>query len=355
MQPVPWILALVLHGAAPAPGLPAGEPFVVEEDPAEVLVGAYKDALKGWKQDYRLAFGREERAALDERHPAVSFLPRFVTAGEAGDGSALLWATRLADDARLAEDERKGLKHGAYTRLVAEFGNSPWFREVVVAVDEDREDLGVDVAADLLEHVAEHGATAALKAEALWRWGGLLIDTEQPDRRAAGLAIWERLFAEHPRTVQSARARAEYDLEKHLGIGSVARDFEATDLQGRAFRLSDYRGKVVVLDFWGFWCPACRRSLPHLARLVERHADEPFALLGVNSDTDLESVRSQVKGQHVTWRNAFDGGPKGPLSRAWRVRSFPTVYVLDHEGRIRARNIHGEDLDRKVAELLAEL
>ncbi|MAF65412.1 MAG: hypothetical protein CMJ84_07125 [Planctomycetes bacterium] len=344
-------LALAFGGAAPAP---AQEP-PAEERAGEVLVESYKDALKTWKQDYRLAFGREEREALDRRHPAVAFLSRFEARGEAGDGKALLWATRLVDDARRSAAERKALKRRSYTRLVAEYGGRPWFREVLLAVDEDRTDLGWETAADLLSQVAERGVTSGLRAEALWRWGGLLIDTEDPPQRAAGLAIWERLFAEHPRTVQGARARAEYDLEKHLGIGSVARDFEATDLQGRTFHLSDYRGQVVVLDFWGFWCPTCRRALPHLVRLAERHADEPFAILGVNSDTDLESVRSQVKGQHVTWRNAFDGGPKGPLARAWRVRSFPSVYVLDHEGRIRARNVHGEALDRKVADLLAEL
>ncbi|MED6335842.1 MAG: TlpA disulfide reductase family protein [Planctomycetota bacterium] len=354
MQRCLLILLAALSGAWLADARLGQDP-PADESASEALVEAYKDALKIWKQDYRLAFGLEEREALSERHPAVGFLPRFETCGAGGDGKALLWATRLVDDARGTAAERKALKRRCYERLVEEFGARSWFREAVVAIDEDRADIGSATAATLLAKVAEQGATSALRAEALWRWGGLLIDSERPDQRAAGLAIWERLFAEYPRTLQSARARQEYELEKHLGIGSVARDFEATDLQGRKFKLSDYRGKVVVLDFWGFWCPTCRRALPHLVQLNQRLADEPFAILGVNTDSDAEAVRSQLSGQHVNWRNAFDGSRNGPLTRAWRVRSFPTVYVLDHEGRIRARNVHGDALDRKVLELLAEM
>lgn len=96
---------------------------------------------------------------------------------------------------------------------------------------------------------------------------------------------------------------------------------------------------------------------PHERSLVKRLADEPFALLGVNSDQDLEQLQLRLEKESITWRSFWNGpeGTNGPISTAWGVRSWPTIYVLDAKGVIRFKDVRGGALDRAVDTLLAEL
>ena len=96
---------------------------------------------------------------------------------------------------------------------------------------------------------------------------------------------------------------------------------------------------------------------PHERSLVKRLADEPFALIGVNSDPDLDELRPRLEEESITWRSFWNGpdGTGGPISQAWGVRSWPTIYVLDAEGVIRFKNVRGEAMDEAVDELLAEM
>ncbi len=95
---------------------------------------------------------------------------------------------------------------------------------------------------------------------------------------------------------------------------------------------------------------------PHERSLVKRLADRPFALLGVNSDRDRDALKKVLQEEKITWRSFWNGGGTGgPISTAWRVRGWPTIYVLDANGVIRARDVRGEAMDRAVDALLAEL
>jgi hypothetical protein len=91
---------------------------------------------------------------------------------------------------------------------------------------------------------------------------------------------------------------------------------------------------------------------PHERSLVEKFAGKPFAILGVNSDPDRDRIREIVKEKALTWRSWWDGGTDGPIATRWNVRGWPTVYIIDHEGVIRARDPHGEQIDRALAELV---
>jgi hypothetical protein len=89
---------------------------------------------------------------------------------------------------------------------------------------------------------------------------------------------------------------------------------------------------------------------------VERLAGEPFALIGVNSDKDREALKQTMLDEKITWRSFWNGGStSGPISTRWNVSGWPTIYVIDAEGRIRFKNVRGEKMDAAVDELLAEL
>lgn len=94
---------------------------------------------------------------------------------------------------------------------------------------------------------------------------------------------------------------------------------------------------------------------PHERSLVKRLEGKPFALLGINSDP-RERLRQAMKRENITWRSWWDGGnTRGPIAKAWNVKGWPTIYVLDHKGVIRYKEVRGKEMDKAVDTLLKEL
>ena len=94
---------------------------------------------------------------------------------------------------------------------------------------------------------------------------------------------------------------------------------------------------------------------PHERSLVKRLQGKPFALLGINSDKNLNELHAAMIEEQITWRSWWDGGSTGgPIATLFGVRSWPTIYVLDHKGVIRYKNVRGEALDEAVDTLLEE-
>jgi len=141
-----------------------------------------------------------------------------------------------------------------------------------------------------------------------------------------------------------------------LTLGASAPDIVGTDLDGRALRLSDYRGKVVVVTFSGEWCGICRSEYPYHRFLMELYRDWPFALLSVESGADREVARRAKIERGLLYRSWWDGAPRrdapGTIATAWGVSGWPTTYVLDEKGAIRAIDPRKEDLLKVVRQLL---
>ena len=94
---------------------------------------------------------------------------------------------------------------------------------------------------------------------------------------------------------------------------------------------------------------------PHERSLVMRLQGKPFALLGINSDKNLNQLHAAMTQERITWRSWWDGGSTGgPIATMFGVRSWPTIFVLDHKGVIRYKNVRGEALDQAVDSLLEE-
>ncbi len=96
---------------------------------------------------------------------------------------------------------------------------------------------------------------------------------------------------------------------------------------------------------------------PHERSLVKQLAGKPFALIGVNSDKDREALKEVMKEKNITWRSFWNGeeGTRGPISTKWNVRGWPTIYLLDAEGVVRYKGVRGDDMDRALESLLAEI
>ncbi|MCP3903699.1 MAG: TlpA family protein disulfide reductase, partial [Planctomycetes bacterium] len=85
----------------------------------------------------------------------------------------------------------------------------------------------------------------------------------------------------------------------------------------------------------------------HERSLVQQMEDKPFAIIGVNSDRDMEKIRKVCETEDLSWRSFWNGpdGTRGPIAKRWNVSSWPTIYLLDHEGVIHAKNLRGAQLD----------
>lgn len=95
---------------------------------------------------------------------------------------------------------------------------------------------------------------------------------------------------------------------------------------------------------------------PHERSLVEEMSGRPFALIGVNSDADLEDLKKKNAEAQVTWRSFWNGpdGTRGPIAKEWNVSSWPTIYLIDAEGKIRYKNLRGNPLEDAIRKLVAE-
>lgn len=106
------------------------------------------------------------------------------------------------------------------------------------------------------------------------------------------------------------------------------------DLNGRTHTLRQYRGRVVLLNFWASWCPPCVHELPSMQRLQQRLDKRPFTILAVNMGEDLATVRDFItRKAKVKFPVLLDD--QGEALKAWKVFAFPTSFVLDTDGKIR--------------------
>jgi thiol-disulfide isomerase/thioredoxin len=194
--------------------------------------------------------------------------------------------------------------------------------------------------------------------------GALLAETESLLERVVNefgdlprSPRWANVKADGQTLGEVARRRLE--AMRSVGVGNVAPEIEGKDTDGKPMRLSDHRGKVVVLVFWATWCGPCMGMIPHEKELVERYKDRPFVLLGINEDTDRGKLKMAVSEHGITWRSWWDGGRvPGPIATRWDVFELASAFVLDAKGVIRFKGLpHSVPklLDEAVESLLKEM
>lgn len=117
----------------------------------------------------------------------------------------------------------------------------------------------------------------------------------------------------------------------------------AESLTGEPRRLDEYRGRVVLLNFWATWCPPCVREMPSLQRLQRRMAGRPFAVVAVNSMESREDVEAFMARMNLNLMVWLD--PKGDNTRRWKIRSLPVSFLIDAGGQIRYQLRGAEEWD----------
>ena len=142
---------------------------------------------------------------------------------------------------------------------------------------------------------------------------------------------------------------------KTVAVGKQFTDFELKDMKGNPVKLSDYvgKGKVVLIDFWASWCPPCRREMPNLVALYKEYKSKGFEIVGVSLDSKQEAWEKGVKDLKITWPQMSDlAGWQNAGAAKYFVNSIPHTILVDGNGVILAKNLHGDELKTKVAEAL---
>ena len=201
-------------------------------------------------------------------------------------------------------------------------------------------------------------------AQILWMKAMLYI--QMFDETEKGLALVNQLKKDFPETtlgkrvddlVASLKQQGEAKkVQAGLAVGAKFPDFDEKDLGGKPLSVGNYKGKVVLVDFWATWCGPCVGELPNVLKTYEKYHSKGFEIVGISLDSDKSKLTGFIEQRKMSWQQYFDGkGWQNKLAGKYGVNSIPATYLLDTEGKILAKNLRGEQLETEVGKALEKL
>ena len=147
---------------------------------------------------------------------------------------------------------------------------------------------------------------------------------------------------------------AEYiALNKDITVGGSFVDFSQRDTSGNMVKLSDFKGKIVLLEFWAAWCAPCRKENPELVKTYKEYREKGFEILGVSLDDQEQAWKKAIQTDGLIWPNVCDlQGDKNKAALIYGISAVPDNFLINREGVVIARNLRGEQLKNKLKELL---
>lgn len=143
------------------------------------------------------------------------------------------------------------------------------------------------------------------------------------------------------------------EIENKTAIGRVAPDFSQADTLGRSVALKSFRGKYVLVDFWASWCVPCRQENPNVVKAYDQYKSKNFDIMGVSLDGKKENWIKAIKQDGLMWTHVSDLQDwKNEAAKIYGVNSIPSNFLIDPKGIIIAKNLDGEKLQAKLAEVL---
>lgn len=171
-----------------------------------------------------------------------------------------------------------------------------------------------------------------------------LLKTDYPDTKF-GMAAG-RMLAELD--MEDARQK-----EIQAMIGKPFDNFEETDLDGKPLSPANFKGKVVLIDFWATWCKPCVEEMPNVIGVYNKYHDKGFEIIGVSLDQEKTPLVSFIKDNKMPWPQFFDeGGWDNKLAKKYNIHVVPSNFLLDQNGKILGVNLMGDELDEAVAKAL---
>lgn len=324
------------------------------------IVKEFREAQQPLVKEFQGAKDDAERAAIRAKFPKIG-------------------APFAAKAIKLAEENAKDIASLQCLNFAMQVGRSDRAAELLIEHHGERPELATlisqlagqltDNAAftKLLELAATKGKTKGLQGTAGLALAKIYFtqsEGEKDPKKAAELGTKAEAQAS---TVMKDFADVESGEEKlgvaakkllfkiqNLAIGKTAPEVVSRDLDEKETKLSQYRGKVVVLDIWATWCGPCRAMIPHEREMVEKLKGKPFVLISISADDEKKTLKDFLEKEKMPWVHWWEGRRATGILTDWGVEFFPTIYVIDAKGVIRYKGIRGKELEEAVDKLVKE-
>lgn len=165
--------------------------------------------------------------------------------------------------------------------------------------------------------------------------------------------VADEVSSKYPGFKLARDLKQRVEVEKKLAVGMLAPEIELPGPDGTIFKLSELRGKVVLIDFWAAWCGPCRRENPAVVKMYNRFKDSGFDILGVSLDRDRDAWLAAIEKDGLVWHQVSDlKFWQSEAAAAYGVKSIPHTVLIDRDGKIIARRLRGHELEKKLEEIL---
>jgi peroxiredoxin len=179
----------------------------------------------------------------------------------------------------------------------------------------------------------------------------------QPEMNEGATNAYAKLSPQLKNTPLGKGIAVQLAAPANTQIGKVALDFEQTSPEGKTVRLSDFRKKYVLLDFWASWCGPCRAENPNVVAVYNKYKDKGFTVLGVSLDApgQKEAWVKAIENDKLSWAQATDlKGWENAAAKMYGVRSIPSNFLIDPAGKIIGKNLRGKELEDELEKIFKE-
>lgn len=205
------------------------------------------------------------------------------------------------------------------------------------------------IEAGITETIAEIKEPSCLEAA----YAGMIAYFVQADAKFS-----QNLYAQLEEKLPNAKYKNQLKMmlpKREPEVGDMAPDITLADTSGIMLSLSQFRGKVILLDFWASWCGPCRRENPNVVKTYAKYKDKGFYVFGVSLDNDGKRWKEAIIKDNLTWAHISDlKGWQSYGAQLYQVKGIPQTYLIDANGKIIAKNLRGVDLELKLESLFAD-